>query len=63
MNTVEWWLLIVGGGGVAGIGGVLLRISYQMGAFVTEFRAYVRLNDLVVDKIDKRLSAVERRRR
>ncbi len=42
---------------------MLLRISYQVGGFVVEFRAYVKLNDLVVGKIDDRLTKVEQRRR
>ena len=63
MNAAGWWVTVVGAGGAAGIIGVLLRISYQVGSFVTEFRAYVKLNDLVVGKIDDRLTKVEQRRR
>lgn len=57
------WAAVVGGGGAAGIIGVLMRISWQMSAFVTEFRAYVKLNDLVVGKLDGRVEKLERRRR
>lgn len=57
------WAALVGGGGALGIIGVLIRISYQMGAFVAEFRAYVKLNDLVVGKLDTRVGKLEQRRR
>jgi hypothetical protein len=43
--------------------GVLVRISYQLGGLVTEFRQYRMSNDLVVSKLDERLAFQERRRR
>ena len=62
MTPVDWAAL-VGGGGALGIIGVLIRISYQMGGFVTEFRTYVRVTDALIDKHDQRIIALERRRR
>ena len=49
--------------GVLGIIGVLTRISFQLGRLVQEFRAYVKLNDLIVSKIEDRLKEIEQRRR
>jgi hypothetical protein len=60
---VTAWTAVGAIAGVLGIIGVLARISYQLGSLVTEFRAYVKLNDLVVGKIDDRLKAIEQHRR
>jgi hypothetical protein len=57
------WAAIGATAAALGIIGVLARISYQLGSLVTEFRAYVKLNDIVVSKIDTRVAALERRRR
>jgi hypothetical protein len=62
----SWAQLIGAIVGVLGILGVLARISYQLGALVNEFRAYVKLNDLLVGKLDTRVERLElsaRRRR
>jgi hypothetical protein len=63
VSTAAVWQTIGGITGILGVIGVLARISYQLGSLVTEFRAYVKLNDLVVGKIDDRLKAIEQRRR
>lgn len=63
MTAVAAWQAVGGIVGILGVIAVLARISYQLGSLVTEFRAYVKLNDLVVGKIDDRLKAVEQRRR
>jgi hypothetical protein len=57
------WAAIAGGGGALGVIGVLLRISYHMGVFVAEFRSYVRSNDELVDRLEKRVGALETKRR
>jgi hypothetical protein len=49
--------------GVAGMLGVLLRMTFQLGALVAEFRAYVKSNDAVVVSLGQRMSQVESRRR
>jgi hypothetical protein len=63
VSTAAVWQAAGGLAGILGIIGVLARISYQLGSLVTEFRAYVKLNDLVVSKIDDRVKALEHRRR
>ena len=63
MTPVDWWAVIVGPVGLLGVIIALLRISYQVGSFVTELRAYVKLNDLVVGKLDTRVTKLESRRR
>jgi hypothetical protein len=56
------WGAVGGILGILGIIGVLARISFQLGSLVTEFRAYVKLNDLVVSKIEDRVGLIEQRR-
>jgi hypothetical protein len=66
VNAVAVWQTIGGVIGILGVISVLARISYQLGALVTEFRAYVKLNDLVVGEVKDRVRALEleaRRRR
>jgi hypothetical protein len=46
-----------------GVEGVLVRISYQLGTLVNEFRSYVKNNDMLVSKIDTRVTTLEARRR
>jgi hypothetical protein len=63
VNADAIWQTAGGILGVLGIIGVLARISYQLGSLVTEFRAYVKLNDLVVSEVKERVSRLEARRR
>lgn len=63
MSATAVWEAIGGIVGILGIIAVLARISYQIGALVTEFRAYVKLNDLVVSEVKTRLDRLESRRR
>lgn len=66
MNAVAVWQTIGGIVGVLGVIAVLARISYQLGSLVTEFRSYVKLNDLIVSEVKERVRALElaeRRRR
>jgi hypothetical protein len=57
------WAAIGGTAAALGIIGTLGRISYQLGSLVTEFRAYVKLNDILVAKIDARVHTLEQRKR
>jgi hypothetical protein len=59
MSTAAVWQTIGGIIGIIGMLGILARISYQLGALVTQFREYVRLNDKVVDKLDSRVARLE----
>lgn len=63
MSATAVWEAIGGIVGILGIIAVLARISYQLGSLVQEFRAYVKLNDLVVSEVKTRLDRLESRRR
>jgi hypothetical protein len=63
MKAAQYWEIVVGGGGIISMIGVGLRISYQLGKLVTEFRAYVKLNDIIVGKLDRRVETLEQFRR
>jgi hypothetical protein len=49
--------------GVAGMLGILLRMTFQLGALVAEFRAYVKSNDADIVSLGQRVTRVESRRR
>lgn len=57
------WAAIGGGASALGIMAVLVKISFQLGSLVTEFRSYVKLNDIIVHKLDGRVERLEHRRR
>lgn len=63
MSSTEAWQTVGGIIGILGVIGVLARISYQLGSLVQEFRAYVKLNDLVVSEVKTRLDRLEAARR
>lgn len=63
MSATAVWEAIGGITGILGIIAVLARISYQLGSLVQEFRAYVKLNDMVVSEVKTRLDRLESRRR
>jgi hypothetical protein len=63
MSATAIWQTIGGIIGILGVIGVLARISYQLGSLVTEFRGYVKLNDLVVGKLDSRVQEIEHKQR
>lgn len=60
MTTAQVWATVGGSGGVLGIVVVLLRISYQLGSLVTEFREYRRSNDKVVEGLQRKVEAIGR---
>ena len=59
MTTTQAWQTVGGIVGVLGILAVLARISFQLGALVSQFRDYVRVNDKIVDKLDGRVTRLE----
>lgn len=59
MNATAVWQTIGGIVGILGILAVLARISYQLGALVSQFREYVKVNDKIVDKLDSRVTRLE----
>jgi hypothetical protein len=63
LSAAAAWQTVGGVVGILGVIGVLARISYQLGSLVTEFRAYVRLNDIIVGEIKERVRLLEVRRR
>jgi hypothetical protein len=63
LSAAAAWQTVGGVIGILGVIGVLARISYQLGSLVTEFRAYVRLNDIIVGEIKERVRLLEARRR
>jgi hypothetical protein len=60
VNAIQVWQTVGGVAAALGVLGVLARISYQLGALVSQFREYVKINDRVVDKLDARVERLER---
>jgi hypothetical protein len=60
MNTSEIWQTVLGVIGVLGVFAALARISFQLGALVTEFRLYRVTNDKIVADVAERVKTLER---
>jgi hypothetical protein len=63
MNTSEIWQTVLGVIGLLGVLAALARISFQLGALVTEFRLYRVTNDKIVADVAERVKRLERKGR